>query len=184
MSRLAALVMAALGVAIAGCDQPEMRFQPKYSTYDEAARWPDNQAARQPVAGTVARDQRLEPLARTLPVALDRRLLDRGQERYEIFCSPCHAASGYGNGMVVQRGFPAPPSLHSERLRDAPLRHFVDVITEGFGVMYSYRDRVPMEDRWAIAAYLRALQLSQQIPYDTLSAAQHSRLETDTREAP
>ena len=86
--------------------------------------------------------------------------------------------------MVVQRGFPAPPSLHSERLRDAPLRHFVDVITDGFGVMYSYRDRVSVEDRWAIAAYIRALQLSQQVPYDTLSAAQRSRLETDTREAP
>ncbi|WP_246131601.1 c-type cytochrome [Pistricoccus aurantiacus] len=182
---------ALLGLAcalLAGCDQPEMRFQPKYNTYEAAPQWPENQAARRTVPGTVARDERLEPIADTLPMTFDQALLDRGQERFEIFCSPCHAASGYGNGMVVQRGFPAPPSFHSERLRNAPLRHFVDVITEGYGVMYSYRDRVPLEDRWAIATYIRALQLSQHVAYDSLSASQRARLadsvDDSSREAP
>lgn len=179
MNRLVVAGLAALGIILAGCDQPEMRFQPKYTTYEAAPEWPEDQSARQAVPGTVARDERLEPLAETLPMTLDRQLLDRGQKHFEIFCSPCHSRTGYGNGMVVQRGFPAPPSFHSERLRQAPLRHFVNVITDGYGVMYSYSDRVPVEDRWAIAAYIRALQLSQQVSYDGLTTAQKSRLESD-----
>ncbi len=90
-----------------------------------------------------------------------RQSLARGRERFNIYCAVCHGATGDGNGMIVQRGFPQPPSFHDQRLRDAPAGHFVDVITNGYGVMYSYASRVAPEDRWAIAAYIRALQLSQ-----------------------
>ena len=100
------------------------------------------------------------------PIRLRRRrrsiaqLLARGQERYGIYCSPCHGLSGNGDGMIVRRGFPAPPSYHSARLRAAPAKHFFDVITNGYGVMYSYAARVEPRDRWAIVAYIRALQES------------------------
>ena len=87
-------------------------------------------------------------------------LLHRGQERYGIFCAPCHGISGTGNGMIVQRGFPPPPSYLTEKLREAPIEHFYDVITHGYGVMFPYAARVPPPDRWAIAAYIRALQAS------------------------
>jgi mono/diheme cytochrome c family protein len=88
-------------------------------------------------------------------------LLRRGQERFNIYCSPCHSPVGDGDGMVARRGFPHPPSYHIDRLRNAPDRYLFDVITQGHGVMRSYADRVPADDRWAIVAYIRALQLSQ-----------------------
>ena len=95
-----------------------------------------------------------------LPMKLTPELLARGRERFDAICAECHDRTGSGNGMVVQRGFPQPPSYHAPRLRDAPIGHFYDVITNGYGVMYSYATRVEPEDRWAIAAYIRALQLS------------------------
>ncbi len=88
--------------------------------------------------------------------------MQRGHERYYIYCSPCHGLDGKGDGMIVERGFPKPPSYHTDRLRAAPARHFFDVITKGYGVMYPYAARVTPEDRWAIVAYVRALQMSQQ----------------------
>lgn len=97
------------------------------------------------------------------PLKLTPQLLKRGQERFNIYCSVCHGYAGDGNGEVVQRGFPAPPTYHSERLRNAPIGHFYDVITNGYGVMYSYASRVEPNDRWAIAAYIRALQLSREV---------------------
>ncbi len=87
-------------------------------------------------------------------------LLERGQQRFDIYCSPCHSKVGDGHGMIVERGFPQPPSYYIARLRDAPNQHFYDVITHGYGAMYSYADRVAPEDRWAITAYIRALQAS------------------------
>jgi mono/diheme cytochrome c family protein len=93
--------------------------------------------------------------------ALTPALLERGQERFRIYCTPCHSELGDGQGMIVQRGFPPPPSYHDERLRGAPTQHFYDVITQGYGAMYPFADRVPSDDRWAIAAYIRALQRSQ-----------------------
>jgi hypothetical protein len=87
--------------------------------------------------------------------------LQRGRERYDIFCTPCHGLSGSGDGMIVRRGFPAPPSYHTARLRAAPAQHFFDVISNGYGVMYSYAPRIEPRDRWAIVAYVRALQQSQ-----------------------
>ncbi|MFL6514587.1 MAG: c-type cytochrome [Chthoniobacterales bacterium] len=100
-------------------------------------------------------------LAVTMPVPVTRDVLQRGRERFDIYCAVCHGRTGEGNGMIVQRGFPQPPSLHEERLRNAPAGHFFDVMTNGYGVMYPYASRVSPADRWAIIGYIRALQLSQ-----------------------
>lgn len=120
---------------------------------------------RTPPSGTISRGQ-LESTANLPdrnPYPITRALLARGQERYNIYCSPCHDFTGNGNGMIVQRGFLPPPSYHTDRLRNAPDGHFYDVITNGFGAMYSYGDRVAPKDRWAITAYIRALQLSENV---------------------
>jgi hypothetical protein len=95
--------------------------------------------------------------------------MQRGQQRFNIFCSPCHDYTGHGNGRVVQRGFPHPPDFHSARLIAAPDSHFFDVITHGYGAMFSYASRVPVADRWAIVAYIRALQYSEQVPAGDLT---------------
>lgn len=113
----------------------------------------------------------------TFPYPITREILDRGRERYNIFCAPCHALTGNGDGMIVQRGFSPPPSFHSDRLRDAPVGHYFDVMTNGFGRMYSYSSRISPADRWAIIAYIRALQLSQDAPVDELSDADRAQLE-------
>jgi mono/diheme cytochrome c family protein len=102
-----------------------------------------------------------QPLLATNPLPMDRATLERGRERFDIYCSPCHSVAGDGDGMIVRRGFPGPPSYHTDRLRNAPDAHFYSVITNGYGLMYSYADRVAPRDRWAIVAYIRALQLSQ-----------------------
>jgi cytochrome c553 len=109
------------------------------------------------------------PLVTTFPFPITRKVLDRGQERFNIYCSPCHGRTGEGNGMIVQRGFPSPPSYYLPRLRQAPVGHFFDVITNGYGVMYSFNDRVKPEDRWAIAAYIRVLQATR--PVATVGAS-------------
>jgi mono/diheme cytochrome c family protein len=103
-------------------------------------------------------------------------LLARGQQRFGIYCAPCHGFGGDGDGMIVQRGMPRPPSFHSARLRTAPDAHFMAVITQGYGVMYSYADRVAPRDRWAIIAYIRALQLSRNAPVAELPEALRKRL--------
>jgi len=102
-----------------------------------------------------------QPLLATNPLPMDRATLERGRERFDIYCSPCHSVAGDGDGMIVRRGFPSPPSYHTDRLRNAPDAHFYSVITNGYGMMYSYADRVAPRDRWAIVAYIRALQRSQ-----------------------
>ncbi len=152
----------------------------------------DSRASRVPPAHTVARgelrdDQQFytgkigNELAATFPMPVTRQSLARGRERFDIYCAVCHAPTGEGNGMIVQRGFPQPPSFHEQRLRDAPVGHFVDVITNGYGVMYSYASRVSPEDRWAIAAYIRALQLSQHATATDAEAAAMQQLETAGR---
>ena len=116
-------------------------------------------------------------LASTLPVIVTQELLERGQERFNIYCSPCHDQTGSGNGMIVKRGLKQPPSFHQQRLRDIQVGHFYDVITNGFGVMYSYASRIPVEDRWAIAAYIKVLQLSQNVEFDQLPAEDQRQLQ-------
>jgi mono/diheme cytochrome c family protein len=109
--------------------------------------------------------------AQSIPYPIDMALLRRGQQRFDIYCSPCHSVVGDGDGLVARHGFPHPPSYHIERLRAAPDRHFYDVITEGYGVMYPYAERVAPADRWAIVAYIRALQRSQHAARDEIPAA-------------
>jgi mono/diheme cytochrome c family protein len=110
------------------------------------------------------------------PYPVTQEIVERGRERYNVFCSPCHGFSGDGDGMIVQRGLRHPPSFHEDRLRAAPAGHYFDVITNGFGVMYPYGYRVPPRDRWAIIAYVRALQLSRQVPIGDVPDAERSKL--------
>jgi hypothetical protein len=121
----------------------------------------DGTSARLPPPGTVATDADLQPVATSLPTTLPMAMLERGRAQYEVFCTPCHDYTGHGNGRVVQRGFPHPPDFHSAALRAAPDRRFFDAITNGYGAMFPYASRVPVADRWAIVAYIRALQLSE-----------------------
>lgn len=160
---------------LSGCD--DMNHQPRYESYEKSALFPDGKALQAPPEGTVARDDLAAEADLSRRPAMTPALLARGQQRFGIYCAPCHDASGYGEGTVPARGFPHPPSFHIARLRQAPSRYFVDVITHGHGVMYSYADRVSPSDRWAIAAYIRALQLSQDAPITGLSPDDRQKLD-------
>lgn len=151
-------------LALAGCD--EMIHQPKKNSYADASVGPGK------VPG--GRVQFHEAPVPAPPVTLA--LIERGQERFHIFCTPCHSELGDGQGMIVQRGFSPPPSYHIARLREAPPQHFYDVITNGYGAMYSFAQRVPPQDRWAIISYIRALQRSQNASAADLSSEQKSAL--------
>jgi len=153
------LLFAAL-LLVGGCDQ-DMIDQPRYEEYEAAPLFPDGMVNQAPPDGTVARGARARAEALTDRPPLSPALLARGQERYEIYCAPCHGLTGHGDGMIVQRGFPPPPSYHIPRLREMPLGYVVQVITHGIGDMYAYATRVAPADRWAIEAYVRTLQLSQ-----------------------
>lgn len=183
-----------LGVVAGGCRQ-DMHDQPKYEPLEQSTIFADGAASRPMVEGTVARGMlREDPILYTgrtaddlfvteLPVELSRELLDRGQARFNAFCSPCHGRTGEGNGMVVQRGFKHPQSLHETRLRESPLGYYFHVMTNGFGEMSSYAAQVSPEDRWAIAAYIRALQLSQFAPVESLSPDEIGQIENPTESA-
>ena len=201
--RLAALALPLL----AGCNNQDMVTQPKYKTYQESAFFADGMSARTLVAGTVARGQlRVDSaydegkldgrLVDAIPLRVfdpkakadgpaDRAeraaILRRGQERYNIYCTPCHGRTGDGQGMIVLRGLSKPPSYHEPRLVDAPAGHFYNVITNGYGAMYSYASRIPPDDRWAIVAYVRALQASRKARLDDVPAEERSRLEAQPR---
>ena len=176
---------------LGGCRQ-DMYNQPKAKTFSKSEFFRDESSARPLPDHTVqyhaARDNEAfytgleggNVLLAQLPAPLRStpELLARGRERYDIYCAVCHGLNGDGNGQVVQRGFPPPPTYHSERLRQAPLGHFYDVITNGYGVMYSYAQRVEPQDRWAIAAYIRALQLSQGQKETELPPNEQKLLET------
>jgi mono/diheme cytochrome c family protein len=154
--RTRVLFMAAL--AIAGCNQNlTMSDQKKLAEWERSSIFRNGRVLQAPAAGSVSREQDTgNVLIEKPPMTLA--LVKRGHERFNVFCSECHGYGGDADGMVVQRGFPRPPSFHEARLVAAPDAYFVDVITHGHGVMYSYADRVPPADRWAIAAYIRALQ--------------------------
>jgi mono/diheme cytochrome c family protein len=146
---------------LAACGDQSMTQQNRYSTYTRASLFADGTEAQPLPAGVVAQGDLGRANQSAKPPTVDSQLLARGRERYDIYCSPCHGLTGSGDGMIVRRGFPAPPSYHSARLRAAPAQHIFDVITGGYGVMYSYASRVEPHDRWAIVAYVRALQESQ-----------------------
>jgi mono/diheme cytochrome c family protein len=177
---------------LGGCNEQDMVIQPKYKPLQESSFFADRQASRLPVPGTIARG-RLQAdsafytgkekgeLIDTIPVKLTPEVLERGKERYNIYCSPCHDRVGTGRGMIVRRGFSPPPNFHQERLRDAPAGHFFHVITNGYGAMYSYAARVEPADRWAIVAYIRALQLSQHAKLADLPAEDRAKLEGGAR---
>ncbi len=181
-------VSLAVVLLLTSCRQ-DMYNQPKYKPLQASEFFADGTSARPLPPHTVARGHLNEDsvffagkhddgtLAEVIPVAVSQPLLARGQERYTIYCSVCHGAQGDGNGMIVQRGFPAPNSYHIDRLRQAPPGYFYNVITHGYGVMYSYASRVEPSDRWAIVAYIRALQLARNGRLDDVPAAERSQLE-------
>ena len=156
-----AIIIAAMAVVLAGCGL-SMTQQRKYTTYAPATLWTDGTSARPLPDGAVAEGDLARDATAAHPPPATGALLARGQERFNVFCAPCHGLAGDGDGVIVAHGFPQPPSYHLDRLLAAPGRHFYDVITKGYGVMYSYADRVDPHDRWAIAAYIRALQLSRE----------------------
>jgi len=182
------LCAVAAWLTCAGC-RPQMGDQPRYEAYEASDFFPDGAAMRPLPAHTVARGQlqadeifftgiRNGKLVAEIPHQITTAMIERGRERFNIHCAVCHGSSGAGDGMIVQRGFPTPPSFHSDRLRAAPAGHFFDVMTRGYGVMYPYASRVTPEDRWAIVAYVRAVQLSQNATLADVPAAERSQLET------
>lgn len=199
ISRLALLLALA---AIVGACRQDMHDQPRFETYEAGAR-------RAPVEGTVARGAlaaaalapsptpqtasagatpAADPRAWTeaeFPFPITPEVLARGESRYNINCAPCHSRTGDGNGMIVQRGFKRPPSYHEDRLRNSSASYFYDVMTNGFGAMYSYAEKLSPEDRWKVAAYIRVLQLSQQGRVEDLPPAERAKLESGaTQQAP
>ena len=185
------IVAAGLLLSSVSC-RSDMQDQPRFEALEETSFFPDLSSARLPVPGTVARGQLRRNVhyyrgivngvpVRELPseIAFSGELIRRGQERFEIFCSPCHGSSGYGDGIVVQRGLGAPPSFHIQRLLEEPVGHYFDVITNGLGAMYPYGSRIEPQDRWAIVAYVRALQLSQNASLTDLPEAVRKQLESE-----
>ncbi len=192
MSRKTPTLLLALAAAalLAGCRQ-DMHNQPKFTPLRESDFYSDHRSARPLVEGTVARghlddDELLDTGkvagkdATEFPWPVTSEVMARGRERYDIYCSPCHDRAGSGDGMIVRRGYRRPPSLHIDRLREAPVGHFFDVITNGFGAMPDYRAQVPAPDRWAIAAYIRALQASQHATLDAVPPAEREKLAPGT----
>lgn len=171
-------ITAALGLLLlSGCPY-DMKDQARYEPYEPSTFFANGNADRTPVPGTVARGQLArEAIAEQPPAQPTRALLERGRTQYDIYCAPCHDRTGGGRGIIVQRGFQRPPTFHQERLRQAPDQHYYRVISEGFGAMYSYASRIEPNDRWAIVQYVRALQLSQDMPVQELSADARARLE-------
>jgi cytochrome c len=183
--RLAVVVVAALGLA--GCRQ-DMHDAPRVEPYEASDAFADGQGNRPIVEGTVARGQLYEDeLLHTgkidgqfvdqFPFQVTRDVLERGQERFNAFCTPCHGRTGLGNGMIVSRGLRPPPSFHEEKIRTQQVGYYFDVMTNGFGAMLDYRAQVSVEDRWAIAAYIRALQYSQRAPLSDVPADRRPELD-------
>jgi mono/diheme cytochrome c family protein len=188
------LVVAAASLLGLACRQ-DMHDQPRYEPFEKSDFFADGRASRPFVAGTVARGTLHENEAlftgkvgkdfvSELPMEVTADLLLRGRTQFEAFCSPCHGRTGQGDGMIVQRGFKRPPSYHTDRLRGVPVGYFFDVMTKGFGAMSDYASQVSVEDRWAIAAYVRTLQLSQHAPVSDVPAERRADLEASLGVAP
>jgi mono/diheme cytochrome c family protein len=171
---------------LTGCQQ-KMANQPRYDPLEASDFFEDGMAARPRIAGVVARGELYaDPFFETgrignelgdgFPLAVTREVIDRGHDRYDVYCAACHGRVGDGNGMIPARGYRRPPSLHTEALRSATTGHLYDVMTNGFGSMPPYRTMIPPHDRWAIVAYIRALQLSQSATVPDLPPAERARL--------
>ncbi|HWE49153.1 MAG TPA: cytochrome c [Bryobacteraceae bacterium] len=182
------LLMILAGVTLAGCSRLDMQDQPKYRPQRPSEFFADGRSERQPVEGTIARGQLDEDTAfyegkdaagkdvEEFPIAVDKTVIERGHQRFDIYCAPCHGRIGNGLGMIVRRGFKQPPSYHTDRLREAPVGHFYDVISNGYGGMLNYASQVQPRDRWAIIAYIRALQYSENANINDLPAEARNRL--------
>jgi mono/diheme cytochrome c family protein len=172
---LSTLMLAVASLGLQACDL-SMTEQRKLTTYAPTRLWPDGTTARPLPENVVAQGDGERATAAASPPQVTPALLARGQERFAIFCAPCHGLAGDGDGIIVAHGFPAPPSYHIDRLAAAPAQHFYEVMTRGYGVMFSYADRVDEHDRWAVAAYIRALQLSRRATVAEIpDAAEHIR---------
>ena len=182
----AAALLAFTGV---GCRQ-DMHDQPKAKPQSKSAFFADGMTARQPVEGTVVHGDLREDdhlyrgkingaFATTFPFPIDEKVMARGRDRYDIFCAPCHGRTGLGNGMVVQRGHKIAQSHHIDRLREQPPGYWFDVITNGFGAMYGYAPQIAVNDRWAIVAYVKALQLSRAATLDDVPEAERGALASE-----
>lgn len=185
-----------ISLALSGCERiaQNMYDQPRDKPYGANSFFENGMSSREPLAGAIAYSrgaaadassgrrghareeaQNEAGRAQAIPYPVTEELLLRGQDRYAVYCLPCHSPVGDGDGRVVRRGFPAPPSYHIDRLRDAEDRHFYEVITNGYGVMHAYRDRLEPPDRWAVVAYIRALQRSQHAALESLPDALKAR---------
>jgi mono/diheme cytochrome c family protein len=168
-------------VVLAGCTRSNMDSQPKYHEYEPGALFRDGKVLQAPVPGTIARGDLARAAEATQRPEVTTELLQRGRTEYDVYCSPCHDRVGTGAGIVVQRGFPKPASLHDERLRSATDQHLFDVISKGYGAMFAHGDRVEPRDRWAIVAYIRALQLSQHAALTDLPADVQARMTIESK---
>jgi mono/diheme cytochrome c family protein len=182
VTRSSLLALAAGVVLIGSACRQDMHNQPKAKPQSKSGFFADGRTGRLPVEGSVAQGDLREDdhlykgkvdgkFVTTFPFAIDAAVLERGHQRYNIFCSPCHGQTGLGNGMVVQRGHKIAASHHVERLRNETPGYWFDVITNGFGAMYGYAAQIPVKDRWAIAAYVKALQLSRNATIDDIPVA-------------
>ena len=195
MSGARRLSFALIALAFVSACRQDMHNQPKYRGLRASAFFADGSSARPLVAGTIARGTLQTDEAfftgknggtevTEMPFPVDEKVLDRGEQRFNIYCTPCHDRTGSGNGMVVQRGYRQPPSFHIDRLRNVEIGHFFDVMTNGFGAMPDYRAQIAPRDRWAIAAYVRALQLSQHAPADAFPEEERQKLSKPAAAAP
>jgi len=192
-ARRAAVGVLAAGTLLAGGCRQDMQDQPKYTTYAPSQFFANGASARQPVEQSVARGS-VHPdtllytgtengaAATQFPFPVTAAVLSRGQTRFNAFCAPCHDRTGSGNGMIVQRGYKKPTSFHEQRLRDAAPGYFFQAMANGFGVMPSYATQIPdVKDRWAVIAYIRALQLSQNATLADVPAADRAALQREAK---
>jgi hypothetical protein len=181
-----AVNLCAAALLLSGC-HTDMYDQPKHEPLEASSVFDDGRSARPYEPGVIAREEpaSIGPretgreggrLVTKLPMNLTETLLTRGAERYTVYCTPCHGRTGEGDGMIVLRGYRKPPSFHIDRLRGVPIGHIFEVETQGFGVMPPHRKQIPIDDRWAIAAYVRALQLSRYAPVEVLTPEERDAL--------
>lgn len=186
--KIVSFVAFGAALMLGGCARLDMQDQPKYKPQRPSEFFADGRSGRPELEGTVARGEMKDDAAfyegknekgddvDVFPVAVDKAFIERGHQRFDIYCAPCHGRLGNGLGMIVRRGFKQPPSYHIDRLRNAPVGHFYDVISNGYGAMLNYAAQVQPRDRWAIVAYIRALQYSENANINELSAEARAKV--------